>query len=89
MPYRLPSLDALRVFEAAARHLSFTQAADELNVPERPSASGSKNVIAIRPDRTIESSVTADPQAPSPAVKYATAARTASRMISITPLPAT
>ena len=34
MPHRLPSLDALRVFEAAARHLSFTQAADELNVTQ-------------------------------------------------------
>lgn len=29
---RLPPLNALRVFEAAARHLSFTRAADELHV---------------------------------------------------------
>lgn len=29
---RLPPLNALRAFEAAARHLSFTKAADELNV---------------------------------------------------------
>jgi LysR family glycine cleavage system transcriptional activator len=29
---RLPPLNALRVFEAAARHLSFTKAADELHV---------------------------------------------------------
>lgn len=29
---RLPALNALRAFEAAARHLSFTRAADELNV---------------------------------------------------------
>ena len=29
---RLPPLNALRVFEAAARHLSFTKAAEELNV---------------------------------------------------------
>ena len=29
---RLPSLSALRAFEAAARHLSFKDAADELNV---------------------------------------------------------
>lgn len=29
---RLPPLNALRAFEAAARHLSFTRAADELNV---------------------------------------------------------
>lgn len=30
----LPSLNALRAFEAAARHLSFTRAADELNVTQ-------------------------------------------------------
>src|SRR5437762_7611775 len=33
MTARLPSLNGLRAFEAAARHLSFTQAASELNVP--------------------------------------------------------
>ena len=32
MTRRLPPLNALRAFEAAARHLSFTKAADELNV---------------------------------------------------------
>ncbi|MCX7176211.1 MAG: transcriptional regulator GcvA [Proteobacteria bacterium] len=32
MPYRLPPLNALRAFEAAARHLSFKKAADELAV---------------------------------------------------------
>jgi LysR family glycine cleavage system transcriptional activator len=32
MPRRLPPLNALRAFEAAARHLSFTKAAQELNV---------------------------------------------------------
>ena len=32
MPHRLPSLNALRAFEAASRHLSLTQAARELNV---------------------------------------------------------
>lgn len=31
-PRRLPPLNALRAFEAAARHLSFTKAADELHV---------------------------------------------------------
>jgi LysR family glycine cleavage system transcriptional activator len=31
---RLPSLNGLRAFEAAARHLSFTQAASELNVTQ-------------------------------------------------------
>ena len=32
MPYRLPPLKSLRLFEAAARHLSFKQAAEELSV---------------------------------------------------------
>ncbi len=32
MTYRIPPLNALRAFEAAARHLSFKQAAAELNV---------------------------------------------------------
>lgn len=32
MAYRLPSLNALRVFEAAARHMSFKRAAEELAV---------------------------------------------------------
>ncbi|WP_416899725.1 MAG: transcriptional regulator GcvA [Minwuia sp.] len=32
MPRRLPPLNALRAFEAAARHLSFARAADELNL---------------------------------------------------------
>ena len=34
MNARLPSLNGLRAFEAAARHLSFTQAAAELNVTQ-------------------------------------------------------
>src|SRR4030081_3388422 len=34
MTVRLPSLNGLRAFEAAARHLSFTQAASELNVTQ-------------------------------------------------------
>jgi LysR family glycine cleavage system transcriptional activator len=34
MAARLPSLNGLRAFEAAARHLSFTQAATELNVTQ-------------------------------------------------------
>src|SRR5215469_7786177 len=34
MTTRLPSLNGLRAFEAAARHLSFTQAAAELNVTQ-------------------------------------------------------
>jgi LysR family transcriptional regulator, glycine cleavage system transcriptional activator len=34
MKQRLPSLNGLRAFEAAARHLSFTKAADDLNVTQ-------------------------------------------------------
>ncbi|MFX8278064.1 LysR family transcriptional regulator, partial [Acinetobacter baumannii] len=34
MAERLPPLNALRVFEAAARHLSFTRAAEELHVTQ-------------------------------------------------------
>src|SRR5258707_9918761 len=34
MTARLPSLNGLRAFEAAARHLSFTAAAAELNVTQ-------------------------------------------------------
>jgi LysR family glycine cleavage system transcriptional activator len=34
MPARLPSLNGLRAFEAAARHMSFTAAAGELNVTQ-------------------------------------------------------
>lgn len=34
MARRLPNLNALKAFEAAARHLSFTQAASELNVTQ-------------------------------------------------------
>ena len=34
MPRRLPQLSALRAFEAAARHVSFTRAAEELCVTQ-------------------------------------------------------
>src|SRR5215475_4811885 len=34
MPRDLPPLNALRAFEAAARHLSFTKAAEELHVTQ-------------------------------------------------------
>lgn len=34
MPRRMPPLNALKAFEAAARHLSFTRAASELNVTQ-------------------------------------------------------
>src|SRR3984893_1968369 len=38
MTTRLPSLNGLRAFEAAARHLSFTSAASELNVTQTASS---------------------------------------------------
>jgi len=38
--FKLPSLDHLRAFEAAARHLSFKAAAEELNVT--PAAVGQR-----------------------------------------------
>jgi hypothetical protein len=34
MPRRLPQLNALKAFEAAARHVSFTRAAEELCVTQ-------------------------------------------------------
>ena len=34
MPRRLPSLNGLKAFEAAARHESFTRAAEELCVTQ-------------------------------------------------------
>jgi LysR family glycine cleavage system transcriptional activator len=34
MASRLPPLNSLHAFEVAARHLSFTKAADELNVTQ-------------------------------------------------------
>ncbi|HWY24368.1 MAG TPA: LysR family transcriptional regulator, partial [Nevskia sp.] len=34
MQKRLPPLDLIRGFEAAARHLSFTRAAQELNLTQ-------------------------------------------------------
>src|SRR3954465_13911044 len=34
MIYRLPPLNSLRVFEAAARHLSFKEAANELHITQ-------------------------------------------------------
>ncbi|MEM8950073.1 MAG: transcriptional regulator GcvA [Pseudomonadota bacterium] len=47
MTDRLPSLNALRAFEAAARHLSFSRAADELNVTK---AAVSHQVKALEDD---------------------------------------
>ncbi len=51
MTFRLPSLPALRVFEAAARHLSFTKAAAELNVTQ---AAVSHQVRALEEQLGVE-----------------------------------
>ena len=40
MTSRLPSLNGLRAFEAASRHMSFTVAASELNVTQTAIKSG-------------------------------------------------
>jgi LysR family glycine cleavage system transcriptional activator len=47
MAARLPALSALRTFEAAARHLSFTRAADELHVTQ---AAVSHQIKALEED---------------------------------------
>lgn len=50
MNRRLPSLNALRAFEAAARHLSFTRAAEELHVTQ---AAISHQIKALETDLGI------------------------------------
>jgi LysR family glycine cleavage system transcriptional activator len=47
MRRRLPPLNALVAFEAAARHLSFTAAAEELYVTRRQSAIKSQRLRII------------------------------------------
>ncbi|MEM7020197.1 MAG: LysR family transcriptional regulator [Pseudomonadota bacterium] len=46
MTYRLPALNTLRAFEAAARHLSFKTAADELGVTAGAVSQQVKNLEA-------------------------------------------
>ncbi|MGH6894227.1 MAG: LysR family transcriptional regulator, partial [Dongiaceae bacterium] len=48
---RLPSLNALRAFEAAARHQSFARAADELRVTE---GAVSRHVKLLEEDLDVE-----------------------------------
>ncbi len=51
MARRFPSLNALRTFEAAARHLSFSTAAEELNVTQ---AAVSRQIRALEDDLGIK-----------------------------------
>ena len=51
MIYRLPPLNALRVFEAAARHLSFKDAAVELHITQ---AAVSHQVKALWAHRAVK-----------------------------------
>jgi DNA-binding transcriptional LysR family regulator len=51
MTARLPPLDQLRGFEAAARHLSFTRAADELSLTQ---SAVSRQVKALEDDLGVE-----------------------------------
>ncbi len=44
MPYRLPPLSSLRLFEAAGRHLSFKEAAEELHVTPSAVSHGVKGL---------------------------------------------
>src|SRR5437667_10082860 len=60
MTARLPSLNGLRAFEAAARHLSFTQAASELNVTQTAISHQIKRLeqelrvrLVVRPNRAL------------------------------------
>src|SRR3984893_3290215 len=60
MAARLPSLNGLRAFEAAARHLSFTNAAAELNVTQtaishqiRPLEEGLGIPLFVRQNRAL------------------------------------
>lgn len=46
MPYRLPPLNSLRLFEAAGRHLSFKLAAEELNVTPSAVSHGIRSLEA-------------------------------------------
>ena len=47
MAYRLPPLNTLRAFEAAARELSFTRAGLELNVTPEGAASRDRSLCGL------------------------------------------
>src|ERR1044072_3677486 len=76
MTARLPSLNGLRAFEAAARHLSFTQAASELNVTQTAISHQIKRLeeelgvrLFIRQNRSL--ALTAEAQDSLPAIRAA------------------
>ena len=61
MPHRLPPLNALPSFEAAARHLSFTRAADELRVTHGAVSRAVRNLedhlgvpLMVRASRSVQ-----------------------------------
>ena len=58
MSRRLPPLNALKAFEAAARHLSFTRAAEELFVTQAAISHQIKALEAmVRPQNTKKARV--------------------------------
>jgi LysR family glycine cleavage system transcriptional activator len=76
MPLLLPSLNGLQVFEAAARHLSFTRAAAELNVTQTAVSHQIRRLeeqlglrLFIRQNRTL--TLTREAQGYLPAVRAA------------------
>jgi len=53
MPRRLPPLNALPSFEAAARHLNFSRAADELHVTHGAVSRAVRNLEVVYPQRAL------------------------------------
>ena len=69
MTARLPSLNGLRAFEAAARHLSFTVAASELNVTQTAISHQIRRLeeelgirLFVRQNRALALTVTPEPE---------------------------
>ena len=53
MIYRLPPLNALRVFESAARHLSFKEAAAELHITQAAVSHQVKYILSEKTKRNL------------------------------------